>query len=71
MTQPVPAHERAQKILDEIRGVRSLSGIDERSVQFLRGLVERGVAVASFKQKKWLDDLERKVFPKQHADADE
>lgn len=63
MTQPVPAHERAKKILDEIRGVRSLSGVDERSVSFLQGLVARGVSVASQKQGRWLGDIERKVFP--------
>lgn len=70
MTQPVPAHQRAAAILGEIRGVRSLSGIDERSVQFLRGLVDRGVNVASHKQAKWLDDLECKAFGNRKEEVD-
>lgn len=66
------AKERAQKILDEIEGVKGQSGVDYRSEGFLRDCVRRDFKTLSEKQEKWLKDLETTVFgPKEKEDDEE
>lgn len=62
--QPLAPHARAQKLIDEVRGVRAEYGIDSASWKFLNDLVERGQRFLSEKQRKWLEDLEHRVFVK-------
>lgn len=64
MTEQLTAAERAQKILDEVKGVRCLSGVNEKAIQFLRDMVARKQRTTSPKQEKWLADIERQVFPR-------
>lgn len=58
------AHERAKKILDQVRGVAAQFGINSRDRDFLQSLVDREQRFASPKVDKWLRDLEHRVFVK-------
>lgn len=54
--------ERADKILEEIRGVRSLSGVSDKAVTFLEGLSKNNWTILSGPQERWLRDIEKTVF---------
>lgn len=62
MSISIPAHERAQKIIAEVRGVKSQYGISEASWKFLTDLVERRQIGLTMRQGDWLRELEHKAF---------
>ena len=62
MTQPLSAFERAQKVIDEVRGVKAQYGIDAKSWEFLNDLVSRRQRFLSEGQRLWLEALEHKAF---------
>lgn len=54
--------ERIQRILDECRGVKSLSGLSSRDETFLSDIRARGMTQLSPAQEKWVADIEQRVF---------
>jgi hypothetical protein len=61
-TRLFPCH-RARRLIDEVRGVKGQYGVSEASWQFLNDLSARGALTLSERQEKWLDQIERQVFP--------
>lgn len=62
MSVTIPAHVRAQKVIDEVRGVKAEYGISSVAWKFLNDLVERRQIGLTVKQGEWLRELEHKAF---------